>query len=258
MMLREPAISKLPETSKRVAIVAVLLLLFCMPVAAEKINFIGIDSPPYSYLVGERPAGLNVQWIDKVRENLPYRSDIYVYPLKRAMHEVKTNTSSVLFGLARTSQREPDFKWVAPMYDVKIGHVTSAEVRSPEHQFRAKYCVHAGSPMEQLLAAQGERDVISLLTDERCLDMLEQGMVSVWFTEFNVARYLAKQHEVAMALQFGKPVKTMSLYVAVAKDFPEQNLQQLEKTCAQAKAFHESNELVHASRNQFSEFYINK
>lgn len=236
--------SVIKQMLNKVKQLALLLCLVSMPVVADKINFIGIDSPPYSYLQGDQPSGLNVEWIDQVRQQLPYRSDVYVYPLKRAMYEVKGNNSSVLFGLARTPEREADFRWVAPMYDVEIGHVTISKPRQLGHKYRAKYCVHSGSPMEKLLAEQGEQDVIALLTDERCLAMLEQGMISVWFTAFNVAKYLAQQHQVAELLKFGKKVKSVSLYVAVAKDYPEQNLDQLEQICQQAEQFSITSEIA--------------
>ena len=234
--------------AKLITKATLILLLVCAPVMAEKINFIGINSPPYAFVENDHPAGINVLWIDKVRIQLSYRSDIYVYPLKRAMREVQSNTASVLFGLARTAERESNFTWVTPMYEVKIGYVTLSQGKSRitenGHKFRAKYCVHAGSPMEQLLTERGETDVISLLTDERCLDMLEQGMVSVWFTEFNVARYLAKQHQVSTELKFGKTLKSMLLYVAVAKNFPAQNLQKLEQISDQAKELNETDTFV--------------
>lgn len=230
-------------------LVCLIFVGFCASVRAEKVAFIAIDSPPYAYLIKDQPAGINLQWMNQIRQGLDYQSDIYVYPLKRAMRSVQSNTASVLFGVARTPEREADFTWVSPMYEVKTGYVTTTKSIENGYNFRAKYCVHGGSPMEQLLIARGETDVISLLTDERCLDMLEQGMVSVWFTEFNVARYLAKKHQVAAELKFGKAVQSMVLYVAVAKNFPTEDLQKLEQICTQAKALNENDAFV--SLNKF-------
>lgn len=221
------------STASGLSVLLLALFIFLSPwtrAVDDKVNFIAIDSPPYAYLLEGEPVGINIDWLNHIKQRLTFRSNTYVLPLKRAMHEVENSPTSVLVGLARTPEREAHFQWLTPMYDVEIGYVTNLAVSDTaraKHAYRAQYCVHAGSPMEAILLARGEQDVISLLNDELCLAMLEQNMVSVWFTAFNVAEYLSKQRTSPIQLAYGKKVQTVSLYMAAATSFSHVRAQAL-------------------------------
>lgn len=212
------------------------VLAYSCTTQAQVVDFIAIDSPPFAYLNGDAAAGINIEWLENVRTQLPYSSQVLVYPLKRAMHRVEHDASSILFGIARTPEREANFNWITPMFDVDIGYVRIEASHPATHVYRAKYCVHAGSPMEAILKQDGQTDVISLASEQRCLEMLQQGMVSIWFTAFKVAEYLARDTAIESRLILGQKRKTVVLYVAVAKDFPAHRQAQLEQICKQFQA----------------------
>lgn len=80
------------------------VLAYSCTTQAQVVDFIAIDSPPFAYLNGDAAAGINIEWLENVRTQLPYSSQVLVYPLKRAMHRVEHDASSILFGIARTQK----------------------------------------------------------------------------------------------------------------------------------------------------------
>lgn len=110
--------------SRLIALVclAIAVLQTPGPAAAQALRVFGSDFRPYAFEDGGRVAGTAT---DRVREILDAAGEtavIEIYPWARAYRAARATPGALLYPVARTPEREHEFKWLGELidYDVRL------------------------------------------------------------------------------------------------------------------------------------------
>lgn len=122
---------------KALGIVFIILMGIAPSGHADPVQFRfgGDDFPPFAYLVDDRPAGLSVEILRVILDELQIPDTIKIYPWARVYQITLRNKNALMFTAARTEAREDLFKWVGPIaprriYLYKLKRRTDIEVDS--------------------------------------------------------------------------------------------------------------------------------
>lgn len=82
------------------------------PVHAQEITIVTENYPPYHYENNGVVVGQGTETVQAVLDALNLKARIKVYPWARAYHMALNNSNTLIYGIARTPQRENLFKWI--------------------------------------------------------------------------------------------------------------------------------------------------
>lgn len=187
-----------------------------------KVNLLGADVPPYSWVQDQRVIGINIEIAEQAARALGYQTHSRIVPLKRAFHMLKHRPDHFFVGLARTPEREQSFTWIAPLISTRIGMFAWQATQQSSRKQRAEICVHIGTPMENWLKTNSRSDYVTVTNEQACLKLLVEGLVQYWLTEANLVQYLLKQNGLSSTgLVEGEVIMQPQLYLAASLDTSE-------------------------------------
>lgn len=238
VMMNGPASFR--QMVRMLAHLSVLAALLAAPTQGEggELEIIGGEVPPFSMLQENDPSGIAIDFTAEVVREAGFEMSFQILPWRRAMREVQKGPDRLLAGIARSPEREDDYAWVEPIIEARIAYVALRSApTSPKVQRRARTCVHAGTPMEARLEADGDADVITADHEQHCLSYLLRGYVSQWLTETSLAFTLASMAgEPPDRLIIRKPLMTLEMYVAAKPTMPPDRMRRLQDAADDLKA----------------------
>ena len=83
--------------------------------------------PPYNFEADEEIQGITVDVLREVFERENIDAEIDLVPWAQGYDRVQTEENTVLFGTARTEEREDMFKWAGPVVTLRIGLIAREE-----------------------------------------------------------------------------------------------------------------------------------
>lgn len=108
-----------------------LLLLFTAVNSAhaktEKIHFMIEENPPYNFWADGKIQGIAVDLLAAMTRGSKYSvtsDEMEMVPWARGYKIIQTTPGTCLFSTGHTAQREKQFKWVGPIFELTIGLVT--------------------------------------------------------------------------------------------------------------------------------------
>jgi hypothetical protein len=84
----------------------------------EPIHWVAADLPPFIWQEDGQPKGYANDIIEAMSKKLGRRADISFYPWARAVKMTGDGPSYGVFPLARTPDREANFRWLVPLAKV--------------------------------------------------------------------------------------------------------------------------------------------
>lgn len=155
------------------------------------LNYLTEEWAPFNYREDGNVTGISVEILEEVFRNIGVnrtREDVRIVPLAEGFKAAQNNTSTVLFSIVRTPEREPLYKWAGPF--TKAGFVLYAPVSSnitissPEDLNQYRIGAVRASIENDLLTSQGVNasHIINGQTPEDLLRMLEEGQIDMWAT----------------------------------------------------------------------------
>lgn len=79
---------------------------------ATSLEMVTTDFPPFHFQNGNRVEGMVVEIVTETLALTPYQKHISIYPWARAHQLGRDNPNTLIFSLARTPEREKNFKWI--------------------------------------------------------------------------------------------------------------------------------------------------
>jgi polar amino acid transport system substrate-binding protein len=148
--------------------ILVIFTLVLISVQAQELKLMTEQNAPFSFDNGSGPQGIAIDLLDEVLKRAGRSEDVdnaEYLPWARAYNKIQQESGTVLFPMARTDSRESLFKWVGPIYGLKIGIIAkkSANVSISGTSDFSRYIIgtiREGAP-EQMLIEAGA-DVSSL------------------------------------------------------------------------------------------------
>jgi polar amino acid transport system substrate-binding protein len=94
---------------------------FCSQLKVISIlDILSYDHPPLTYEESRQTAGVATEIVEKILKKANTKYFITIYPFDESYNRAKSKENSMIYPLARTSEREFDFKWVGPIADNSI------------------------------------------------------------------------------------------------------------------------------------------
>lgn len=195
--------------------------------------------PPYNYQENGTVQGLSVDLLETVTEkvgNKVSREEIHLVPWTEGYQAALTQNSTVLFSMARTSERENLFKWAGPVYTNRKVLFARPDreisIKGPEDlknyrigvitdDVAVQYLLEAGVNQNQIVT---ENDVHAIIAS------LDNGEIDLWACPEASGNYFAKQatgnynsYVVVYELQ------AQDTYYAFSKDIPDSLVQSFQQ-----------------------------
>lgn len=209
-------------------ILTYLFLLFAFVSTAqakvEKIHFMIEENPPYNFWEEGEIKGIAVDLLTAITKDseFPISADkIEMIPWARGYKNVQTSPATCLFSMARTKQREKQFKWVGPIIEITIGLVASKNKNITINSIAdlASYRIGAirdGAPEQLLIAAGYPANKIERVTKpEQNIKKLTRDRIDLLAFNTDSTRYTMKRMGLDPAdYETVFPLKDISLYYA--------------------------------------------
>jgi len=156
-----------------------------------QLNYLTEEWAPFNYLEDGNATGISVELLESIFKNAGVnrsRADVRIVPLAECFQIAQNNTSTVLFSIVRTPEREPLYKWAGPftkasfvLYAPVSSNITISSVADLNN-----YRIGAvnASIENDLLTSQGvnKSQIVNVQTPEDLLQMLDNGQIDLWAT----------------------------------------------------------------------------
>jgi polar amino acid transport system substrate-binding protein len=167
-------------------------------IGLSRLNYLTEEWAPFNYQKEGSVTGISVELLEAVFQHIGVnrsRQDVRIVPLAEGFQAAQNNTSTVLFSIVRTPEREPLYKWAGPftrasfvLYAPVSSNIT---ISSPEDLNQYRIGTVKASIENNLLISQGVNasQIVNGETPEDLLQMLEEGRIDLWATGDLAGRY---------------------------------------------------------------------
>ena len=194
------------------------------------------NSPPASYLAGDRLQGRAVDIVREILRRLQMPEAIEIVPWARGYALATSQPNVALFSTTRLPQREKLFKWVGPIYSQTWGFYgkkgSGIQINSLEEARRvARIGTYHKDAKEQYLHSKGFRNLVSANKNISNIRHLIDGNVDLWVSsDFNMP-FLARQAGIEPdQLELVFAFKKVQNYIAFSLQTDDRLVQQWQQT----------------------------
>ncbi|MDW7550142.1 substrate-binding periplasmic protein [Pseudoalteromonas peptidolytica] len=168
---------------------------------------------------------------------------IYMLPWARAKSYASKSPYALLYSLAKTSDREANYTWIAPLCELNVAFYKRADVNTHSQWSIEKIKQHvvavgADQLSENYLKQRGfnpDNNLVSVSSFNRAGGLLEKGRIDFIFGAENFVERMATR--MGARAQWDKvlevPDLSKTLYLTARKNAPEAYVQKLKKAAAQ-------------------------
>lgn len=117
------------------------LLMQSLYTQAAQLRAVTEHFPPFSFKTDQGHHGFSVEFFRYVADELKMELDLQLIPWARAYHIASTQPDTLIFSLARTTEREQQFIWLEPFAtnQVSLFARKSANIQSLRHWSEAQH-----------------------------------------------------------------------------------------------------------------------
>jgi polar amino acid transport system substrate-binding protein len=200
-------------------------------IGLAQLTYLTEEWAPFNYLEEGKPAGIAVDILEAIFRDLGVnrsREDVRIVPLTDAFRQAQGNTSTVVFSIARTLERDPLYKWAGPFTRsslVLFAPVSrNITIASPGDLNRYRIGVMEESLENSLLTGQGVNvsHLVSAPVPGDLIRMLEGGRIDLWATGDFAGRYEMQKAGVDPdAYEIVYTLSEDDLYYIFSRDVPD-------------------------------------
>lgn len=200
-------------------------------IGLTQLNYLTEEWAPFNYQENGNVTGISVELLESIFKNVGVNRsqvDVRIVPLAEGFQIAQNNTSTVLFSIVRTPEREPLYKWAGPF--TKASFVLYAPVSSnitiSSAEGLNQYRIGAvqASIENDLLTSQGvnKSQIVNGETPEDLLQMLDDGEIDLWATGDLAGRHqMLQTSEDANAYEIVYTLSENDFYYIFSKDVPD-------------------------------------
>ncbi len=200
-------------------------------IGLAQLNYLTEEWAPFNYQEDGNVTGISVELLESIFKNIGVnrsRADVHIVPLAEGFQIAQNNTSTVLFSIVRTPEREPLYKWAGPftkasfvLYAPMSSNIT---ISSPEDLNKYRIGAVRSSIENDLLISQGvnKSRIINGQTPEDLLQMLDDGQINLWAIGDLAGRHqMLKTSEDPNAYEIVYTLSENDFYYIFSKDVPD-------------------------------------
>lgn len=154
----------------------------------------------------------------------PIEDEPRILPWSRATKELGLINGKVMLQMARTEERENQYRWVLPTTSLSFAFVAkSPNVPNNLNEAEAldRIAVYRGSRLEAFLRQNGfNKTLVPTNDSETSARLLEGGRVQAWYASVKEALWLHKTKQLKSRPYIGRPISEVPIWAVVAPDAP--------------------------------------
>ena len=209
---------------RRTVIALAAAACFCAPTSAAAADAFTSDIPPFSIEQGPR-VGFVREIVAEIGKRLGTNVKIvYGKSWPKSQEEAKSRPDTLIFPLARTKAREPDYQWVVKVIDADVAFATAPGRPKVETDAAARALkgigVRDGSPMVKDLQGRGYANLVIVKTSVENARALHEGKIDAWYAPAPEIAFNWIELKLPGAPVFGLKLDSAPIYVAASKSTP--------------------------------------
>lgn len=197
------------------------LLLTLLPAQAAEVLTGNI--PPFSINKGTQP-GFVREIVMEMAKVVGVALPVTYMNWPAAQEMAKTRLDTIIFPLARTKSREPNYIWVQKILDMDVAFATApgkpAVVTDADARKLGRVGVRLGSPMVADLQKRGYTNLVIVKSSAENAQALHGGEIDAWYAPAPEIAYNWMQLGLKDSPQLGLKLDTVPLYVAASRNSP--------------------------------------
>ncbi len=198
-----------------------LLLLPLLP--ARGVEVVTGNIPPFSISEGAQP-GFVREIVMEMAKVVGVALPVTYMNWPTAQEVAKTKLDTIIFPLARTSTREPNYIWIQKILDMDVAFATAPGkpkvVTDADARGLARVGVRLGSPMVADLQKRGYTNLVILKSSAENAQALRAGEIDAWYAPAPEIAFNWLQLGLKDSPQLGLKLDTVPLYVAASRNSP--------------------------------------
>jgi polar amino acid transport system substrate-binding protein len=221
---------------RRVTFALAATALLCTVTSSFAAEAFTSDIPPFSIEQGPRVGFVReivVEIAKRMGTEVPI---VYGKSWPQSQEEAKTRTDTLIFPLARTSAREPNYQWVVKALDMDVAFATAPGRPKVETDAAARTLkaigVREGSPMVKDLQDRGYTNLVIVKSSTDNARALHEGKIDAWYAPAPEIAFNWIELKQPGAPAFGLKFETVPLYIAASKNTPGVDLEKWRATYA--------------------------
>lgn len=200
-------------------------------IGLEHLTYLTEEWAPFNYLENGSASGISVDILEAVFRDIGVnrtRADVHIVPLADGFEATQNGTSTVLFSIVRSQEREPFYKWAGPFTKARfvIFAPISRNISIASTEDLKLYRIGAvrGTIENSLLTSRGVNasQIVNGKDPEDLLRMLEREEIDLW-----AMGDLAGQHQIAKtaadpnAYEIVFTLDEIEFYYIFSRDVPD-------------------------------------
>ncbi|WP_161625361.1 substrate-binding periplasmic protein [Maridesulfovibrio hydrothermalis] len=218
-----------------------------LPALAGPITIYQCNLPPFNYQSETgQPTGIAVDVLVEIMNTAGCSVDlskIKNVPLARSLRCIAASNSSILFSVAKTPKREKSFKWVGPIYNLKLGLISkkSRHIIINDKQDISKYkigVIRESAPYSILTKEYGvpKKKLTLLTTDVQQFKMLNRGRVDLITQSNTGAPSMIRDAGLNLSdFEMSYVMMDLDLYFCLSKNFSDEFVGKLQQALKRIK-----------------------
>ena len=203
----------------------IFILFFCPNVLAQGISIYCEDDTPLQFVGADgKLSGFTIEIVKEIQKRVGNKDEIHMVPWPRGVAKLNTEPNSMLFTMARTEERNPQYQWIGPVVETTYGFYVKADsplkITSLEDAKKVGLIgVYRDDVRDQYLTKQGFTNLDRANSNVSSFKKLMRGRNMMYVDTLFGVKSLAetagfKKEDAGLAFNFLK----IQLYIAASRD----------------------------------------
>ena len=207
----------------------------CLTVVTE-------DFAPFNYINSKNEIdGQSVRIVNEIMKRTNQQSTIKLLSWQDAYEMAKSGPNTILFSIAKTNERENEFKWVGPIgfweYGFYAHKNTSLNIQSLESAKNVKsICVVKDDARHQILMQSNFTNLVLSQSDVQCAQMIANSQVDLWLgSSTNFFEVLNEANLSTDEFNYLHAIRQSDVYIAFSNDTSDSLVNKWQETLGELK-----------------------
>ncbi len=224
--------------------ISILALSLASLACAQGFTVVTNNVPPIKYVEKGELQGVTAEVLKELTNRTGYtvNKTVRELTLQQAYDEVRNTPGTLLPALVRTPQREPDFKWVGPVYTTRAGLIAKKKhnIKLVNLADAKKYVIGTiinsgperslikrGFPVEKMVRCNGTAEIIQAIKADK-VDMISFAITPSFYIMLQ-AGIDPKDYELL------KEINSLDLYIAFNRETSDDVIKSFQMTLIEMK-----------------------
>ncbi len=211
--------------------------------------------PPFSMDPKSKNPGFSFEIVKEMSQRANIELDIIYLPWKRSQLTAMKTPNSLVFGMSRTSRREPNYAWVVKLIDSNYAFMSTKKKINTYGEAKKLKDISAmlETPREKILKAKKFENLTTIKDIEKVVTRLHRGRTDAWFTLTHRAAYMWRKNGYPESeLIIGKSLKVTHNWLGANKSISKSIIERFNKAMASMKSDGTYNKIYEKYFGKFS------